>query len=170
MFSVAEFRDAGKGEMQAMATADANENTDEPATPRVLVAHDDVGTLRLIRETLGQFGECEIDTSPTAEYAYELALQRDYALFMFGLGLPVLNGELLYELLAKAYPFCHSGAVTCPGVVYIVDPADAGKVEGLQRQARVKGVLVKPLSIDRILDRVKSSVKLRDQGASFSGL
>jgi DNA-binding response OmpR family regulator len=134
----------------------------------VLVAHEDVGTLRIIRETLGQFGECEVDTSPTAEYAYELALQRDYALFMFGLGLPVLHGELLYQLLAKAYPFSHSGAQVCPGVVYIADKHEAGRAEALQREARVKGVLVKPLAIDRILARVKGTITLREDGATFS--
>ena len=137
--------------------------------PRVLVAHDDVGTLRLIRESLGQFGECEVDTTPSAEYAYELALQREYVLFMFGLSLPVIHGELLYGLLSKAYPLCHSGARVCPGVVYITDAADAGRAEGLQREARVKGVLVKPLSIDRILTRVKGSVRLREEGATFPG-
>ena len=67
--------------------------------PRVLAVHDDVGTLRLIREALGNFAICDVDTSPTAEYAFELGLQRDYALFLIGLKLPVLHGELLYELL-----------------------------------------------------------------------
>jgi len=155
--------------MHPMADADANENPAPVPPPRVLVAHDDVGTLRLIRETLAQFGECEIDTSPTAEYAYELALQREYALFIFGLSLPVIHGELLYGLLAKAYPLCHQGSRACPGVLYIADAPDAGRVEQLQREARVKGVLVKPLSIERILNRVKGSIKLRSEGATFSG-
>lgn len=134
----------------------------------MLIAHDEVGTLRLIRETLGQFADCEVDSTPSAEYAYELALQRPYALFIFGLGLPVIAGELLYELLSKAYPYCHSGARTCPGVVYIADSSQASRAEELRREARVKGVLLKPLSIDRILDRVKGAVTLREEGAKFS--
>ncbi len=134
----------------------------------MLVAHDEVGTLRLIRETLGQFAECEVDSTPSAEYAFELALQRRYALFLFGLGLPLISGELLYELLSKAYPYCHPGARTCPGVVYIADAAQANRAEELRREARVKGVLLKPLSIDRILDRVKGSVALREERATFS--
>ena len=152
-----------------MPPADANENPPPTALPRVLVAHEDVGTCRLIRETLGQFGECAVDTSPTAEYAYELALQRDYLLFMFGLTMPVIPGELLYELLYKAYRYGGSVARHCPGVIYIADAAVAGRAEGLLREARVKGVLVKPLSIDRILSRVKGIVKLREEGQAFPG-
>ena len=45
--------------------------------PRVLAVHDDVGTLRLIREALGNFAVCDVDTWPTAEYAFELGLKRD---------------------------------------------------------------------------------------------
>ena len=145
----------------------ANEKPAPSARPRVLVAHEDVGTCRIIRETLGQFGDCEVDTSPTAQYAYEMALKRDYRLFLFGLNMPVINGELLYELLAKAYPYCHAGAQTAPAVVYIADPNDAGRVEALQREARVKGVLVKPLAIDSIIARVKGTIPLRSEGATF---
>ena len=146
----------------------ANENpAPAAAKPRVLVAHEDVGTCRLIRETLGQFGDCEVDTSPTAEYAYEMALQRDYRLFLFGLTMPVINGELLYSLLAKAYPYSHAGARTAPAVIYIADAADAGRVEALQREARVKGVLVKPLAIDLIIAKVKGVIPLRAEGVSF---
>ncbi len=148
-----------------MPDRDANEN---PTTPRVLVAHDDIGTLRLVRETLGQFADCEVDSTPSAEYAYELALQREYALFMFGLGLPVIHGQLLYELLSKAYPHCHAGARTSPAVVYIADAGDASRTEELRREARVKGVLLKPLSVDRILDRVRGVVALRGEGAAFN--
>jgi len=148
---------------------------DDPATgkptndarPRVLVAHEDVGTCRLIRETLSQFGECDVDTSPTAQYAYDLALQREYKLFYFGLNMPVIDGELLYELLAKAYPYCHAGAKSAPAVVYIVESTDTGRVEALQREARVKGVLVKPMAIESIIARAKGIIPMRGEGVSF---
>lgn len=150
-----------------MPSPEATENPTSPRRQRVLVAHDDVGTLRLLRETLAQFTDCEVDTSPTALYAFELAVERDYALFIFGLSLPVISGDLLYELLSKAYPHCHSSARTCPGIVYITDTHEANQVEALQREARVKGVLAKPLAIDRILDRVKGSLPLREEAAGF---
>ena len=91
------------------------------ALPRILVAHEDVGTLRLLRETLENFSPCRVDTTPNAQYAFELALQRDYQLFMFGLALPIIQGELLYSLLVKAVPLCHGGDRNCPGVIYIAE-------------------------------------------------
>ena len=125
-------------------------------------AHEDVGTLRLLRETLENLTPCKVDTTPNAQYAFELALQREYQLFMFGLGLPVIEGELLYSLLVKALPFCHSGDRSCPGVVYIADPVHSAQAEVLQREARVKGVLVKPLTVDRIISTVKNGDRFQE--------
>ena len=130
--------------------------------PRILVAHDDVGTLRLIREALGSFAVCDVDTSPTAEYAYELGLQRDYRLFLFGLNLPVLHGELLYELLSKAYPFCHEGKKLAPAVIYIGDESTVPRLHELKRDARVKDVLMKPLGIARLLESLDGVVEMRE--------
>jgi DNA-binding response OmpR family regulator len=130
----------------------AMETEPVPTKPRVLAVHEDVGTLRLIRETLLEFTECEIDTSPNAEYAFELALQRSYALLIFNLTLPVLAGELLYGLISKAYTHCHAGARTAPPVVYVLDTHVSGRAAELQRDARVRAVLGKPLTIDRILE------------------
>ena len=130
--------------------------------PRVLAAHDDVGTLRLIREALGNFAVCDVDTSPTAEYAYELGLQRDYKLFLFGLDLPVLNGELLYDLLSKAYPYCHAGKRTAPAVIYIGDESTVPRLHELKRDARVKDVVMKPLGIARLLEAVTGVIDMRE--------
>ena len=134
---------------------ESEENTNQDL-PRILAAHEDVGTLRLLRETLENFTSCRVDTTPNAQYAFELALQREYQLFMFGLGLQVIEGELLYSLLVKALPFCHSGDRSCAGVIYIADPEHSAQAEVLQREARVKGVLVKPLTVDRIIATVKT--------------
>jgi len=120
--------------------------------PRVLAVHEDVGTLRLLRETFLEFTECEVDTSPDAEYAFELALQRAYALVILDLTLPVIPGEVLYGLISKAYTHCHAGARTAPPVVYVAEPHVAGRAVELRRDARVRGVLGKPLSIARILE------------------
>ena len=123
--------------------------------PRVLAVHEDVGTLRLLRETLETFIPCRVDTTPNAEYAFELALQRQYKLFIFGLGLPVIKGELLYGLLVKVLTVSENERNKCPGVIYIGDPEHSGQAENLQREARVKGVLVKPLTVERIVSTVK---------------
>ena len=129
---------------------------------RILAVHEDVGTLRLLRETLENFTSCRVDTTPNAEYAFELALQRPYSLFIFGLGLPVIKGELLYGLLVKVLASCHREIKSCPGVIYIADPEHSGIAETLNREARVKGVLVKPLGIERIVSTVKKVTALNE--------
>lgn len=134
---------------------ESEENKDK-ILPRVLVAHEEVGTLRLLREALENFTPCKVDTTPNAQYAFELALQREYHLYMFGLGLPVIEGELLYSLLVKAVPFSQRGVKSCPGVIYIADTEHSSRVEILQREARVKGILIKPLTVDRIISIVKA--------------
>ena len=138
--------------------------SEEPSVekPRILAVHDDVGTLRLIREALGNFAVCDIDTSPTAEYAYELGLQREYKLFLFGLHLPVLHGELLYDLLGKAYPYCHEGKRVAPPVIYIGDESTVPRLHELKRDARVKDVVLKPLGIARLLESVKGLIEMRE--------
>ena len=130
------------------------------AGKRVLVAHRDVGALRLLRETLDQFANCTVETSPQAEYAFELALQRTYDLFIFDLDLDVLPGELLYGLLSKAYSHCHEGARIAPPVIYISGDA-AGVHRDLLSDARVKGVLSTPLSIQRIIDLTGGALGLK---------
>ncbi len=124
----------------------------------MLAVHDDVGTLRLVRETLAEFTECDLDTSPKSDYAFELALQREYSLFIFNLSNPLLGGELLYDLISKAYTHCHAGARTAPAVVYLAESNASGKIEELQREARVKAVLMLPLTIDRILGAVEGTI------------
>ncbi len=124
------------------------------AGDRVLVVHHAGPTLRLVREALQGFTNVSVDTTPDALYGFEMALKRRYRLFLISLSLPVINGELLYELIDKTYRHCHDGARTTPAVVYIVEEGQAMQSQELLRDARVKSVLAKPLSIDRLLASV----------------
>lgn len=125
---------------------------------RVLVAHENVSVMRLIREALENFTSAQVTTTPDAQYAFELSLQREYSLFIFQLSMPVLGGELLYGLISTAYKHSHEGVRSPPAIIYLADDKDALRCEELQRDARVKGVILKPLSIDRLLE--KASVVL----------
>jgi DNA-binding response OmpR family regulator len=127
-----------------------------------LVLHEDVAVSRLIREAMERFTIAEVVTTPDAEYAFELALQRDYKLFVFHLNAPVLGGELLYELISKAYRHCGTGYRKLPAVIYLGDSQDSLKYEELLRDARVKGILMKPLSIERLLERAGSVLAKRE--------
>jgi len=125
---------------------------------RVLAVHGDVSVLRLIRESLKGLASCEVDTTPDATYGFELALQREYRLFFFGLELPVLDGEQLYEFISKAYAHCHDGARTAPAVVYLSDgDASAIKPE-IRSDARVKGVLNCPFEIAALLKTAEGTL------------
>ena len=79
--------------------------------PLVLIVDDEVDLLRFLRETLGTFSVCALDTSPSSEYAFELALEKPYNLSLIlssGHGEAPRARELLHEsgvngLLAKPF-------------------------------------------------------------------
>ncbi|MFT5466097.1 MAG: DNA-binding response OmpR family regulator [Verrucomicrobiales bacterium] len=137
------------------AVADPDSKADSDLA-RVLIVHEEVSTSRLIREALEGFTLSQVDSTPNAEYAFERALQRDYALFIFSLTMPILHGELLFDLISKAYRFCHAGARSAPPIIYLGEEKHRVRIDELQRDARVRGVLLKPLRIDRVLEKARS--------------
>lgn len=125
------------------------------AVDPVLVAHEEVSTMRLIRDSLLSFTLCEVDTCFSGEVAFERCLQRRYKLIVLSLHLPVLPGELLYEMLAKVHHYSQVPGRFLPPVIFVGEAGDQQRAEDLQRDVRVKGFLIKPLRIDRILARAK---------------
>ncbi|NRB44112.1 MAG: hypothetical protein HRU47_04810 [Verrucomicrobiales bacterium] len=73
--------------------------------------------------------------------------------------MPNLNGVLLYDLLYKVYPSLYEGIRKCPAVIFIGEEDDIKMSDQVKRDARVKGFLVRPLSIDRIIDVIETSLK-----------
>ncbi|MBL9153553.1 MAG: hypothetical protein JNK37_13750 [Verrucomicrobiales bacterium] len=131
--------------------------------PRVLVVHPAASTGRLIRESLQNFTQAEIDLSPDTSHGFEMALSRRYHLFIFALHLPDMDGPLLYEMISKAYAAFREGeSRTAPGVIFVREPEERLPPPEISRDARVKGILSKPLSIERLLDAVKSTLPMRD--------
>ena len=123
--------------------------TSPPATsPRVLLVEESLPFRRVIREALTAFRDCDVDDTPSAEHAFEMALRKEYALFIFSLPLPVMSGDLLDRLLAQAYPLAHRGSHTAPPVIYLARPQDTLQFQGIQRDARVKGCLEMPPRLD----------------------
>ena len=136
---------------------------DEPV--RVLVAHPVGSTARLMRETLENFTSAEVETTPNFLRAFELALQKRYEMFFFGMSIGDLDGPLLYELISKAYA-CGTGLrKLAPAVVFVREKDDPKLPEELERDVRVKDVVSKPLRIDRLLKAVESIVEVRDPTA-----
>jgi len=64
---------------------------------------DDVALLRVVREALAASLNCEVDTSPKPEYAFELALKKKYDLFIFDFQMPMIDGAMLFFLIGKVY-------------------------------------------------------------------
>ena len=129
-----------------------------PTPLRVLAVHHDPALLRLIRESLEGLAGCAVDTSGAALHAYDRLVQREYDLLILDLHLPVLSGEMLYDLASRAWPHCHRDSITAPPVIWAGVPADAQRHDTLTREARVRGLLLAPFSIQKLLDLVRPRV------------
>lgn len=123
-----------------------------PARPRVLIAHSDAGLLRLTRESLEAFLDCEVRTTSSALTAFDRVLQETYRLLLLDLHLRELPGELLYDLISRAYPRVHPASLTAPPVIWLGNPSDLPRQDALTREARTKALLLTPLNIQRLLD------------------
>lgn len=138
------------------------ETTSDDEPVRVLVAHPVGSTARLMRETLENFTSAEVETTSNFLRAFELALQKRYEMFFFGMSIGDLDGPLLYELISKAYA-CGTGVrKLAPAVVFVREKDDPKLPEELERDVRVKDVVSKPIRIDRLLKAVESIVEVRD--------
>ncbi len=138
--------------------------------PRALVVHPSTAVRRMVREALEGLTEAVVDSAPTSARGFEMALQRDYKLFLFGLDLPEIEGELLYQLIETAYRYTGvrdgGGSRFAPAVVYVMDAPNADKREELRRDARVRGVMVLPIRIDTLLDVTANDFKRKGVGVS----
>ncbi len=122
-----------------------------PPLPRVLVADASLPNRRLIRELLTAFRLCEVDDASTAEHAYERVLEREYILFVFAFTLPDMSGPLLDRMIAKIYTRCHPQAQTAPPVVFLTRSEDSAAFHAIHRNARVRGAVPLPLSLDALM-------------------
>jgi DNA-binding response OmpR family regulator len=127
---------------------------EEAEVKRVLVVDDDTGVLRIIREALQNFLHWEVDTSPKPEYAFELALKKNYDLMIFDFAMPLIDGTLLFLLISKVYENA-SPARMMPPLLLVSGQGGDERAQELLREARVCGFLPKPFTINRLLQKVK---------------
>ena len=119
--------------------------------PNVLLVEENLPYRRVIREALMAFRECTVDDSPSAEHAFDLALQRRYSLYVFALSLPDMKGDMLDRLLAKAVPKVQTELRTAPPVIFLLRPEESGQWQDLSRQARVRGHVFMPPRLDQLM-------------------
>ena len=132
-------------------------NTPPHPARAILAVDDDVEILRLLRETLVAFAHCTVDTSPSPEYAFELALRKPYDLFLFDYQMPVLTGATLYGFIRRVHDF---GALRpprpAPPLLLLSGHGEERRARELLGEPGVRGLLAKPFNIDRLLTRVEA--------------
>src|SRR3981081_205759 len=124
---------------------------------RILMVDDEVALLRIVREALTSCLRCEVDTSPKPEYGFELALKKTYDLFIFDFAMPMIDGAMLFFLIGKVYNNVEPPRVV-PPVLIISGKADEERAQELLKEPGVRGLIAKPFSINRLLQRVRDCV------------
>ena len=128
------------------------------ASPKkILIVDDDVGLMRVIREALTSFLHCEVDTSPTPEYGFELALTRTYDLMIFDFSMPMIDGAMLFFLIGKAYNHAKPPRIV-PPLLLVTGRGDEKRAQELLKEAGVHGLVAKPFVINRLLEKVKEAL------------
>jgi CheY-like chemotaxis protein len=126
---------------------------------RVLVVDDDVVMLRLVRESLTSLMSCEVETTPNPEYAFEMVLQQAFDLLIFDFSMPGIDGAVLYSLISKLYALQPPhGTAKLPPLILMSGNADQKRAQELLREPGVRGLLAKPFSIERLLEKVSELI------------
>lgn len=127
-----------------------------PPSKAVLVVDDDVPILRLVRESLTGLLQCEVDTTPNPEYAFELMLRKNYDLLIFDFSMPGIDGAVLYSLITKVYEIHtpHGHDKSPPPLLLMSGNAAQRRAQELLREPGVRGLIAKPFSIEKLVDKV----------------
>lgn len=126
----------------------------EGDTKRVLIVDDDTAVLRIMREALQNLLHWEVDTTPKPEYGFELALKKNYDLMIFDFSMPMIDGTLLFLLISKVYETA-SPPRTVPPLLLVSGQGSDQRAQELLKEARVRGFLAKPFTINRLIEKVK---------------
>ena len=122
----------------------------------LLIVDDDVDVLRFLRDTLMAFTYCRVDTSPSPEYAFELALRKSYDLFLFDFSMPIMDGAVLYSLIRKVHDFGVLAAPRpLPPLLLMSGHGEKQRARELLAEPGVRGLLPKPFSIQRLLAKLE---------------
>jgi DNA-binding response OmpR family regulator len=124
------------------------------APKKILIVDDDVTLMRVMREALTSMLRCEVDTSPKPEYGFELALKKKYDLLMFDFQMPMIDGAMLFLLIGKVYNNAVPPRIV-PPLLLVTGKGDEKRAQELLQEAGVRGLVPKPFSIDRLLEKVK---------------
>jgi DNA-binding response OmpR family regulator len=129
----------------------------ESGPKQILMVDDDVALLRIVREALTSCLRCDVDTSPNPEYGFELALKKQYDLFIFDFVMPMIDGAMLFFLIGKVYDNA-SPPRAVPPLLLISGKADEKRAQELLKEPGVRGLVPKPFAMNRLLEKAKECV------------
>ena len=121
---------------------------------KILIVDDDVGLMRVTREALTSFLRCEVDTSASPEYGFELALKKTYDLFLFDFQMPMIDGAMLFLLIGKVYNNSVPPRIV-PPLLLVTGKGEEKRAQELLREPGVRGLVPKPFAINRLIEKVK---------------
>jgi len=110
--------------------------------------------MRVTREALTSLLRCEVDSSPKPEYGFELMLKRSYDLLIFDFSMPMIDGAMLFFLIGKVYNAAEPPRVV-PPLLLVSGRGDEERAQELLREPGVRGLIPKPFTINRLLERVR---------------
>ena len=121
---------------------------------KILIVDDDVGLMRVTREALTSFLRCEVDTSASPEYGFELALKKTYDLFLFDFQMLMIGGAMLFFLIGKVYNHSVPPRIV-PPLLLVTGKGEEKRAQELLREPGVRGLVPKPFAINRLIEKVK---------------
>jgi two-component system response regulator ArlR len=124
---------------------------------KILVVDDEVALLRIMREALTASLRCEIDKSQKPEYGFELALKKEYDLFIFDFEMPMIDGAMLFFLIRKVYDNVRPARIV-PPLLLVSGKADEERAQELLKEPGVAGLIAKPFSVTRLTDKIVTCV------------
>jgi len=127
---------------------------------RILVVDDDVVILRLVRESVAGLMNCEVETTPSPQYAFELILRKPYDLLIFDFSMPGVDGAVLYQFLGKAFTVNPPEGRRLPPVILMSGNASEQKAQEFLREPGVRGLLAKPFSIEKLTQKIAETLGL----------
>ena len=129
----------------------------EAEPKKILIVDDEVVLLRMMREAFTASLRCEVDTSPRPEYAFELALRKDYDLFVFDFQMPMIDGAMLFFLIGKVYNNAKPPR-NVPPLLLVSGKGDEERARELLKEPGVAGLIAKPFRMNRLLETARRFV------------